>query len=284
MKKFLFSVCCLSLPLLTSAQNPVPNPGMETWTQGNPNSWLTNNVVGTAIPVTQTGDAHGGSSAAKLQVLSALGNPFPGLLTCNAGGAGFPVSQSYGSLRYYYKATLLANDFFSATAVFYDAASGSTGGGSGTITAANNTNVYTQAIVPIFNTGGTPVTAALSLTISSLAGLATVGSFVQVDDILLSTSTGIGEETELISLELSSPYPNPASGISLLPFSLAEPGEVEINVFDLQGRLVQKVIQQPMNAGRYKAEVDARSMSACVYNCVLKAGDQQRNTRLIVKH
>jgi len=283
MKKILFSVCCLSLPLLTLAQNPVPNPGLETWTQGNPNDWLTNNVVGTAIPVTQTGDAHGGSSAAKLEVLSALGNPFPGLLTCNAGGAGFPVSQSYGSLRYYYKATLLASDFFSATAVFYDAASGSTGGGSGTIAAANNTNVYTQAIVPIFNIGGTPVTAALSLTISSLAGLATIGSFVQIDDILLSTSTGIGEE-EVPGFELSSPQPNPASGISLLPFSLAEQAEVEINVYNVQGRLVQKVLQQPMNAGRYKAEIDARSLSGGVYNCVLKAGDQQRNTRLIVKH
>ena len=283
MKTILLNLC-LSLPLFALAQNPVPNPGMETWTQVNPNNWLTNNVVGTAIPVTQTSDAHGGSLAAKLEVLSAFGNPFPGLLTCNAGGAGFPVSQSYGSLRYYYKANLLASDFFSATAIFYDAASGTAGGGSGTITAANNSNVYVQAVVPITNIGGTPVTAALGLTISALAGLATVGSFVQIDDILLSTSTGIGEESDVIRLDLSSPQPNPASGISLLPFSLEEQGEVEINVYNVQGVLVQKVLQQEMNAGRYKAEIDARSLPAGIYNCVLKTGGQQRNTRWVVKH
>ena len=283
MKTILFTLCCC-LPLFALAQNPVPNPGMETWTQGNPDNWLTNNVVGTAIPVTQTGDAHGGSSAAKLEVLSAFGSPFPGILTCNGGGSGFPVSQSYGSLRYYYKASLLSSDFFSATVVFYDASSGSTGGGAGMQSAVNNSNVYVQAIVPITNVGGTPVQAALSMTISSLAGLSTVGSFVQIDDILLSTSTGIGEESDVISLDLSSPQPNPASGISLLPFSLEEQGEVEINVYNVQGLLVQKVLQQEMTAGRYKAELDARSLPAGIYNCVLKTGGQQRNTRWVVKH
>lgn len=280
MKNMLFLLCCL--PLLTRAQNPVPNPGMENWAQGNPVGWITNNIVGTAVPVTQTSDAHSGSSAAKLEVLSAFGNPFPGLLTCNSGGSGFPVSQVYGSLRFYYKSSLFTNDFFSATAVFYDNASAATGGGSGTITAVNNSNVYTQSIVPITNTGGTPALAALSLTISSLAGLPTAGSSVLIDDILLSTSTGIGEEAEMLSLELAGPQPNPASGISLLPFSLAEYGEVEINVYTVQGVLVQKVLKQVMNAGRYKAEIDARMLSPGVYNCVLKAGGQQRNTRLIV--
>ena len=42
------------LPISLLAQNPVPNPGFENWTAGDPVGWNTNNVLGVFTSVTQS--------------------------------------------------------------------------------------------------------------------------------------------------------------------------------------------------------------------------------------
>lgn len=74
---FLLSVLMFSLsimPLALSAQNPIPNPGFENWTGGEPDDWNTINqtILGTLFtPVTRdVTNPHDGTSCVKLETIT----------------------------------------------------------------------------------------------------------------------------------------------------------------------------------------------------------------------
>ncbi|MFZ7122478.1 MAG: hypothetical protein ACO1HA_01995, partial [Bacteroidota bacterium] len=108
----------------------IPNAGFETWTSGNPDSWLSNNVPGTYTPVTQSADVHSGTSAARGEIVDFFGSAVPPLLYVANGGGGFPVTQDYTSLIGWYKGNVLNNDIIQITIAAYDASNNPVGGGS----------------------------------------------------------------------------------------------------------------------------------------------------------
>jgi len=46
-------------------------------------------------------------------------------------------------------------------------------------------------------------------------------------------------------------YPNPFNPVTLLAFSLAEPGRVTLQIYDLRGRLVRTILNERLEAGSY---------------------------------
>lgn len=280
MKKLLLSLCAVTLQSMLFAQ--VPNAGFENWAGGNPTDWNTNNLTGLATPVTQSNDQHGGASALRMEVVNALGNPFPGLATCSGtGGTGFPVSQTYGSMSFYYKANLLGTDELATSIIFYDANNNGTAAGG--LTSTTNASVYTQAVVPISTiVAGTPATALISFTIGNSGSGATIGTWMLIDDVALSMSTGTPELNPQ-RISLSAPQPNPASDYALLPFSLNTTSQADIRVYDLQGRLVEVILQETLNAGNYKAEINTANLQSGIYTCVLTAGEEQHQVKLMVR-
>src|SRR5262245_1477629 len=98
MKKNLLILAICSWTML-QAQNPVPNPGFENWTSGNPDNWTANNFGPGASPVMQTTPSYNGLLALKGEVI--LVGPvsfFPILSSTDASAVGFPVSQAYAQL------------------------------------------------------------------------------------------------------------------------------------------------------------------------------------------
>ena len=277
MKKSLLSILSL-LPLGLMAQ--VPNGGMETWANGTPDQWSSNNIPGIATPVTQTSNAHNGSSAVRLDVVSSIAGDFPGFISSTGtGGSGFAVTQNYGSISFYYKTNLTGGDVLDASVIFSDFNTQPTAGGS--IQFGINQSVYTQGVIPVNGSGPNPVTCLIYFAMGN-SGTPHIGSWAQIDDIAFGGPVGVDELTA-DGISLSAPNPNPASGIALVPFTLDRTTVADIRVFDLNGRLVQNVLNQELSAGKYKAEINTAALSAGVYQVVMLAGDQQRQVKLVVQ-
>ena len=276
MKKPLLLLLSL-LPVGLYAQ--IPNAGFETWAAGNPDQWSSNNIPIIATPVSQSSDAHSGTKSVQIEVVTAFGSPYSGYISSTAGGTGFTVSQHSNSVTFYYKCNLIGGDELGASVAYYDFNTQPTAGGALTIT--SNAPVYAQALMPVGIVGSNPVKCLIGISITN-SSTTNVGSWVRVDDVAFSNATGIGE-LQANGTSLSAPTPNPASGITLVPFSLERATVADIRLYDLNGRLMQTVLNSELNAGNYKAEVNAAELASGIYTLVLRAGDQVLQTKLVVR-
>jgi hypothetical protein len=72
-------------------------------------------------------------------------------------------------------------------------------------------------------------------------------------------------------LAMAAPYPNPVNGVSVIDFTLAQSSQVDVNIYDVQGALVRKLLpRQELPAGSHNLRWDlrdesGRSVSAGVY-------------------
>ena len=86
--------------------------------------------------------------------------------------------------------------------------------------------------------------------------------------------------SDVVEFEVSAPsefalkqnYPNPFNPSTNIVFQLKEDVDVTLAVFDLLGRQVMTVVDEPMKAGTHKVTFDAREISAGVYFYSLQAG------------
>ncbi len=81
------------------------------------------------------------------------------------------------------------------------------------------------------------------------------------------TAIEIGMQNSTIPTELylSSAYPNPFNDRSLVRFGLAEAGNVELTVYDLNGRIVSELVAGHMSAGHHSVTFDAHNLASGTY-------------------
>ncbi len=84
------------------------------------------------------------------------------------------------------------------------------------------------------------------------------------------------------SFSLSQNYPNPTRGTTTIAFTLAEPGEAKLEVFDLSGRKVATLAEGPRATGENDTTFDTGRLAAGVYVYRLQAGDNVAVKRLAV--
>ncbi|MEI6172109.1 MAG: Omp28-related outer membrane protein [Bacteroidota bacterium] len=77
-------------------------------------------------------------------------------------------------------------------------------------------------------------------------------------------------------------HPNPCKGPANIHFSVGAEGSCRLDVFDLQGRMVENLLQGRMNPGFYNVETDTRNYPAGVYILVLNAQSGLVRTRFVV--
>lgn len=79
-------------------------------------------------------------------------------------------------------------------------------------------------------------------------------------------------------------YPNPASGLTLLPYSMQESAVVSLAVFDSMGRRVAQVLdQQRQPAGQFQAELNAARLAPGLYTCRLLVNGASLTRQLSVQ-
>ena len=88
--------------------------------------------------------------------------------------------------------------------------------------------------------------------------------------------------TSPLETALAVPFPNPARQRATVRYSLAEAGEVAVEVFDALGRRVLTLARKDAAAGTHDAALDASLLPAGVYVVRLQAGATVQTRRLTV--
>jgi hypothetical protein len=78
-------------------------------------------------------------------------------------------------------------------------------------------------------------------------------------------------------------FPNPASETTNFNFSITEKSDVQISVFDVQGKLVNVESYKNLASGRHTKEYNCSNMNSGIYLVRMRAGDKIETTKLIVK-
>lgn len=91
--------------------------------------------------------------------------------------------------------------------------------------------------------------------------------------ILVSNTVSVEETAELPrSFQLGQNYPNPFNPTTVIPFSIAEPGKVSLEVFDISGRHVATLLDEFRPAGQHTFSFNANGLSSGIYVYRLRAG------------
>lgn len=268
------------IPLSGFAQNPIPNPGMENWSNGNPVDWWTSNVPPTLVPVTQSGDAHTGSSSARLEILN-LGFPYPAELFSGSDGNGFPCTQRHAYITGYYKFIPQGPDILS---VYGQVWQGTNLIGQAALNINNPSTSWVQFMAPItYFAPGTPDRCKVDFVLSG--GSLVTGGVAYIDDLDFS---GIND-IEVIDngqmpnqFELKQNYPNPFNPATNIEFSIPKSADVKLVVYNQLGQTVATLVNEHLSAGTYSADWNAEGLPSGIYYYRINAGDFSKTMKLML--
>ena len=82
-------------------------------------------------------------------------------------------------------------------------------------------------------------------------------------------------------------YPNPFNPVTSISYQLPRAVSVDLVIYDLQGQVVRRLVEQEQPAGRYSLVWDGRdsagrAVGSGVYLCWLQAGDDRAVTRMVL--
>jgi hypothetical protein len=262
----LIAIAFIALFQSNTFSQEIPNAGFESWTNGEPDGWYTDNNLGVGTPVTQSSQSHSGSSAAKLAVVTFFNTNFPPYIWSGTGtyGEGFPVSQAYGSLTGYYQFNQVGNDIVYID-IWMKKDSNYVGAGGIEITAGNSG--YTQFVVPILIYGDTPNNAFITIGISDSSGNGVdVGTYLLVDDLAFGGAVGVNDKAPAAeSFQLKQNYPNPFNPSTTIEFSVPEESSVELKVYNILGVEVASLASGNYSPGDHKVRFDGENLASGIY-------------------
>ncbi len=77
-------------------------------------------------------------------------------------------------------------------------------------------------------------------------------------------------------------YPNPFNSSTTISYSLPKSGNIDLKVFDLQGREVRSLYQGFQRAGNYKLNFEGKNLSSGTYFVRMKAGESVRTQKVVL--
>jgi len=279
----LSSLAIFLLPGMSFAQ--ILNGGFEQWTGNNPDNWLTNNSQGFYVPITQSNSNHSGSYSVKGEVVDYQTIAMPPILMSGGAGGGFTISEKYLSLTGYYEFAPVGGDELFISALLYNSSSPIGAGSIEILSSAASFTPFSLGIEYI-PTALIPDNILITITISNSVGDAHLGSEFKLDDIALSmtpTSVEVANGNLPSSNVLNQNYPNPFNPYTIIGFSLPQNSEVSLVIYDVNGKVVDKLIdRQNMTAGYHSIQWKPNTMlPSGVYFYNLKAGTFSQSKRMI---
>ena len=104
--------------------------------------------------------------------------------------------------------------------------------------------------------------------------------------VTIDVATPVGERPteELIPREysLSQNYPNPFNPSTTIQYSLKEPGETTLAVFDITGREVTRLVNSRQEAGAYTVNFNATNLPSGMYFYRLQSGNYSQAAKMIL--
>jgi hypothetical protein len=242
----------------------IPNPSFESWTSGAPNGWTIYSFYA-AGSVTESNTAHAGSHSVSLNAVLVSSTYYGGFVQTGAslGDDYFANAGNPKAINGWYQMTTSGGDAFYYTATAKNAG-GAIGAGSGNTGVA--TAVWKQFSICINYSAGTADSLSIQLELANVSsGQPHAGSFILVDDLSFGTClTGIDEIGNDVKIEAA--YPNPASTICNIIYSIPTDAKVNINLYDISGRKVATLLDDTeQTPGRYKVPVDVSNLANGIY-------------------
>ena len=269
----------LLLILLNSfsfAQNPIPNPGFENWTEGNPDSWVTFDIPGVYDAVTQSDIARSGSSAARGEVVDVYGENAPPYLASDVDY--FAISENYTRLTGYYQFSNNADELLWALSQFLDAENMIAAYGE--VELGETSNGYTEFSLDMDYTfgSGQPATQAIIAfsIIESESDTLTLGTYFLIDDLEFDNVSNISEGSfgeSPRAYRLVQNYPNPFNPTTSINFSIPQSGKVYLSVMNSIGQVVETLIDEQMTSGDHQVRFNAGNLPSGVYFYKLETGN-----------
>lgn len=116
------------------------------------------------------------------------------------------------------------------------------------------------------------------------ASVSTDGNIHALNDLELATEMAVSVEPSVDErprqTALLQNYPNPFNPTTTIPYTLAERGDVEIQIFDSIGRRVYLVTEEGQQAGRHTVTFDASSLSSGIYFYSLRVNGTVQTRRM----
>jgi Secretion system C-terminal sorting domain len=281
-----FFVFVIFISLTVNLYSQIPNNGFEQWSGGNPVSWSSTNDLG-VIAITQSSDAHGGSSAVRGDAVDYLGNIVsPILISGLVGGHGFPISERYANLTGYYKLNVVTDENLSVVVGIYKNGQVIGVGGSQFF----NSSAYALFTVPIYYTNGqSPDSCQITLAIGNNSGAVNLGSYFIVDDLAFEgISVDVNETDNTIPNEFSleQNYPNPFNPSTKIRYSIpstssGETQKVTLKVYNMLGNEVATLVNEEQTAGNYKISFNPSGLSSGIYLYKLQSGNFVQTKKMI---
>jgi hypothetical protein len=86
-------------------------------------------------------------------------------------------------------------------------------------------------------------------------------------------------EAEIYAFELYQNYPNPFNPVTAISYALPKAAQVELNVYNLQGQLVQSLVNAKQPKGTHKAEFNGAGLTSGMYVYRLKVDGKSVQSR-----
>jgi N-acetylmuramoyl-L-alanine amidase len=115
-----------------------------------------------------------------------------------------------------------------------------------------------------------------SFQLSHIPGQPHIGTYY-FDDLRIVTRNYLDldeiDDSRPMDYALLPNYPNPFNPVTNIPFTLPEPADVSIHVYDLKGRELDHLLSGPFAAGRHITRWDASQVSSGIYLVKMDAND-----------
>ncbi|MDZ7625221.1 MAG: T9SS type A sorting domain-containing protein [Ignavibacteriaceae bacterium] len=86
-------------------------------------------------------------------------------------------------------------------------------------------------------------------------------------------------ENKIFDYELMQNYPNPFNPITTIDYSIKEEGDVELVIYDVLGKVVEKIVDERKTPGNYSVQFDASKLSSGIYFHSLRVNEFVSNKK-----
>jgi hypothetical protein len=267
----------------STAHAQILNPSFEDWNTFDPVNWSSSDDFGGIDGITQSSDAHLGSSSARMEVVD-IGGGFafpPYLWSIDDNGNYHTVSQKHGSLKGWYKFSPQGNDELDIIVGMLD--SDSSVVGAGAFSFQSTISSWTEFDIPIYYNPGSPdpIQTFIAIDISNSTGQAHIGSFAFIDQLSFTDPSAVEQINGLPEgFSLSQNYPNPFNPTTNIEYTIPEASFVQIKVFDILGNEVATLVNEEQSAGTYRADFTANNLASGLYIAKLQAGNYTKTIKM----
>lgn len=272
MKKniYLSSLILLCLCFQKLNAQTIPNGSFEEWSGGMPVGWY-----GDSGYVSQSANAWNGQYAAELVFDDEAGfYANTSLATGNVNGPDYATTGRPDSLYFWYIFYSVNDDYFEVQTAGLNDSTGLTATSTPFVVQNTSNSVYKLGVIGYqYNKpSGNLDTMSITISIITANPYNDEGSYLIVDAFSFnSAETAVTDQLGNGVVAIEKIQPNPANDKTEIIYSLPALANVTLDLFDLEGRKLQTVVNDRQTPGTYRAMVNTASLPTGNYYCRLNA-------------